>query len=87
MAASNRESDTYTLEDEGELTGRLIAKFTFKKTEQPVTSWVEMFQKVIQILYAEDKSIITKLAMSEEENIAFHFNTNPDAFTKSLEIL
>lgn len=65
-----KQLDTYTLEDEGELTGRLIAKFTFKKTEQPVTSWVEMFQKVIQILYAENKSIITKLAMSEEENIS-----------------
>ena len=61
-------------------------KFTFKNTEQPVTSWVEMFQKVIQILYAEDKAIITKLAMSEEENIALHFNTNPDVFTKSVEI-
>ena len=51
-----------------------------------MTSWVEMFQKVIQILYAEDKAIITKLAMSEEENIALHFNTNQDAFTKSIEI-
>lgn len=84
--SEEKQLDTYTLEDEGELTGRLIAKFTFKNTEQPVTSWVEMFQKVIQILYAEDKAIITKLAMSEEENIALHFNTNPDAFTKSLEI-
>ena len=81
-----KQLDTYTLEDEGALTGRLIAKFTFKNTEQPVTSWVEMFQKVIQILYAENKAIITKLAMSEEENIALHFNTNPDTFTKSLEI-
>ena len=75
-----------TTDHEGELTGRLIAKFTFKNTEQPVTSWVEMFQKVIQILYAEDKAIITKLAMSEEENIDLHFNTNQDAFTKSAEI-
>ena len=81
-----KQLDTYTLEDEGELTGRLIAKFTFKNTEQPVTSWVEMFQKVIQILYSEDKTIITKLAMSEEENIALYFNTNPDAITKWLEI-
>ena len=56
-----KQLDTYTLEDEGELTGRLIAKFTFKNTRQPVTSWVEMFRKVIQILYAEDKAIITKL--------------------------
>lgn len=81
-----KQLDTYTLEDEGELTGRLIAKFTFKNTEQPVTSWVEMFQKVIQILYEEDKSIITKLAMSEEDNIALHFNTNSDVFVKSSEI-
>jgi hypothetical protein len=81
-----KQLDTYTLEDECELTGRLIAKFTFKNTEQPVTSWVEMFQKVIRILYAEDKSIITKLAMSEEDNIALHFNTSEDAFTKSSEI-
>lgn len=78
--------DSYTLEDEAELTGRLIARFTFKHTEQPVASWVEMFQKVIQILYTEDKAVITKLALSEEDNIALHFSTKPDAFTKSVEI-
>lgn len=81
-----KQLDSYTLEDEAELTGRLIARFTFKNTEQPVTSWVEMFQKVIQILYAEDKTIITKLAMSDEDNIALHFNTTPDAFSKCVEI-
>lgn len=81
-----KQLDTYTLEDEDELTGRLIAKFTFKNTEQPVSTWVEMFQKVIQILYIEDKSVITKLALSEEDNIALHFSTNKDAFTKSMEI-
>lgn len=84
---AEKQLDTYTLEDGGELTGRLIAKFAFKNTEQPVTSWVEMFQKIIQILYAEDKSIITKLAISKEDNIALHFNINPDAFSsKSLEL-
>ena len=61
-----KQMDSYTLDDDAELTGRLIARFTFKHTEQPVASWVEMFQKVIQILYAEDKAIITKLALSEE---------------------
>lgn len=81
-----KQLDSYTLEDEGELTGRLIAKFAFQKTEQPVASWVEMFQKVIRILYEEDKSIITKLAMSEDDNIAFHFSTNEDAFTKAVEV-
>lgn len=81
-----KQLDTYTLDDEDVLTGRLIAKFSFKNTEQPVASWVEMFQKVIQILYAEDKTIITKLAMSEEENVALHFSTKPDTFTKAQEI-
>lgn len=81
-----KQLDTCTLEDDSEVTGRLIVRFTFQNTEQPAASWVEMFQKVIQILYAEDKTIIMKLAMSEEENLALHFSTNPDAFTKSLEI-
>ena len=81
-----KQMDSYTLDDDAELTGRLIARFTFKHTEQPVASWVEMFQKVTQILYAEDKAIITKLALSEEDNIALHFSTKPDTFTKSVEI-
>lgn len=81
-----KQMDSCTLEDESELTGRLIARFAFKNTEQPVTSWVEMFQKVIQILYEEDKTIITKLAVSEQDNIALHFGTGPDAFAKSLEV-
>ena len=83
---AEKQLDTYTLEDEDELTGRQITKFTFKNTEQPVSSWVEMFQKVIRILFAEDKSVITKLALADEENIALYFSTNKDAFTKSLEI-
>lgn len=81
-----KQMDSCTLEDEAELTGRLIARFTFKNTEQPVSSWVEMYQKVIQILYNEDQTILTKLALSDEDNIALHFNTTPDAFNKSVEI-
>lgn len=84
---AEKELDSYTLDDEaGDLTGRLIAKFSFRNTEQPVSSWVEMFQKVIQILYAEDKTIITKLAISDDENLAVHFSMNANNFTKCLEI-
>lgn len=60
------------------MTGRLIAKFTYKNTEQPVKSWVEMYVNVLQILYAEDKSIITKLAYSEEDGLAAHFSATPE---------
>lgn len=82
-----RQMDSYSLEDDAELTGRQIARFAFKHTEQPVESWVEMYQKVIQILYAEDKAIITRLAFdSDDTSVAFHFSTRPDAFTKGVEV-
>ncbi len=83
---AEKELDSYTLEDDAELTGRQIIKFSFKGTEQPVSTWVEMFQKVIQILYDEDKSIITKLAVSDDDGVAVHFTANPDLFQKSVEI-
>lgn len=81
-----KQLDSYTLDDDADLSGRLIARFRYKNTEQPVTSWVEMFQKVLQILYAEDKNIITKLAVSKEDNIAFHFSMNETDFLKSTMI-
>ncbi len=81
-----KQLDTYTLDDDMNLSGRQIARFSYKNTEQPVTSWVEMFQKVLQILYAEDKSIITKLAASADDNVAVHFRMNNADITKSVEI-
>lgn len=83
---AQKQLDSYTLEDEAELTGRQIARFSFKNAEQPVTSWVEMYLKVIQGLYAEDKTVITKLALSSDNDIAYHFSTDSGAFTKSMEI-
>lgn len=81
-----KQMDSYTLEDEDALTGRLIARFAFKNTEQPVTSWVDMYQKVIEILYAEDRTIIEKLAAFDEDSVAYHFSTNSNAFTKSVTV-
>ncbi len=81
-----KQMDSYTLEDETELTGRQIAKFTFKGSEQPVKSWIEMFHLVLQILYEEDKTIITRLAVSDDDGLAQHFTTNPDEFSSSYEL-
>ncbi len=84
---AEKQMDSFTLDDEASLmSGRLIARFSYKNTEQPVTSWVEMYQKVLQILVAEDKSIITKLAVSNDEGIALHFSLTQKNFSKSVEI-
>ncbi len=83
---AQKQMDSYTLDDDTSLSGRYIVRFSYKNIEQPVSSWVEMFQKVLQILYAEDKSVITKLAVSAEDNVAQHFTMNASDFTKSVEI-
>jgi len=67
-----KQMDTYTLEDDEIPSGRTISRFSYKKLDQPVASWVEMFQKVLQILHAEDKSVLARLRASSDENIAYH---------------
>lgn len=81
-----KQMDSYTLDDDTSLSGRLIARFSYNNTEQPVSSWVEMFQKVLQILYAEDKSLITKLAVSKDDSLAQHFTMDEADFKKTVEI-
>lgn len=82
-----KQMDSYTLEDDASaMTGRQIARFRYKNTEQPVTSWADACQKILQILFAEDKTILTNLAMSTEDGLAFHFSTNPAAYNKCVEI-
>lgn len=81
-----KQMDSYTLDDDVSLSGRLIARFSYNNTEQPVSSWVEMFQKVLQILYAEDKSLITKLAVSKDDSSAQHFTMDEADFKKTVEI-
>lgn len=81
-----KQLDSCTLDDDISLNGRLIANFSYKNMEQPVTSWVEMFQKVLRLLYAEDKSIITKLAASKEDSVSTYFSMDGAAFNKSAEI-
>lgn len=84
---AEKQLDSYTLDDDAEtFSGRLIAKFSYKNTEQPVGSWAEMYEKVLRILYAEDMSIIENLAGSSEEGVPYHFSTNKNAFIKSAEV-
>ena len=82
-----KQLDSYTLDDEASfLSGRQIAKFVYKGTEQPVVSWVEMYTKVLRALYLEDKTIITKIALSTDDDLSIHFSTNKRIFKKCDEI-
>ena len=73
-----KQLDSCTLDDDVNLSGRLIARFTFKNTEQPVTSWIDMFERVVRILHAEDQSVLSKLAYANAEDVdlAAYVSTN-----------
>lgn len=83
-----KELDSYTLDDDYSLlTGRLLSRFSYKNTEYPVKSWVEMYQMVLKILYEEDPSIISKLASSKDDSTAMQFSLNNNGeYSKSVEI-
>ena len=62
---AEKEFDSCTLDDENaELTGRDMAKYSYQNVEQPVTSWADMFEHVVKFLHQKDKSILSGLAYS-----------------------
>lgn len=84
---AEKQMDTFILEDDINLTGRSIAKFSYKSMEQPVTSWVEMYESMMKILHSEDKSILSKLAHIKNDNdISVHVSTNKSDLRGYIEI-
>lgn len=67
---AEKEFDSCTLDDENaELTGRDIAKYSYQNVEQPVTSWADMFEHIVKFLHQKDKSILSGLAYSSSSGI------------------
>ena len=82
-----KQMNIYSLEDETDLTGRNIVKFTLKNNEENVSSWAEMYQKVLQILHQEDKAVLTKLAKSSNrDDLSVHVSFRKEDFPSSVEI-
>ncbi len=64
-----KEFDSCTLDDEDvDLTGREIDRFSFMNLEQSVSSWTDMFERVLTFLHQEDRSVLTNLAYGGGEN-------------------
>lgn len=83
-----KELDAVSLDDDIDLSGKKIAKFSYKNSEQPVESWKDMFEEVVKILHAEDRSVLMKLAVSSENDIdiANNVSHNKNDLRGSIEI-
>ena len=84
---AEKQLDSCSLDDDADLINKNIVKFSFKNTEYPVTSWVEMYVQVLKILYSEDESIIIKLACDDEDDMLHNYISNSsNSFKNPIEI-
>ena len=86
--AAEKHMDSYTLDEDVDLSGRLIVRFGFRNTDQPVVSWVEMFEQVLKILHTEDASVLSKLAdmQGSEGEASAYVSRNPGDLRGALKI-
>lgn len=73
---AEKQAESYSLDDDVPLSGRVIVRFGYKNAEQPVESWIEMFERVLKILHAEDKSVLTRLAYETDTSVELAQNVS-----------
>ena len=85
---AEKEFDSCTLDDENaELTGRDIVKYSYQNVEQPVTSWADMFEHVLKFLHQKDKSVLSRLAYSNSgTDLSNYVNSTEEGLRSALKI-
>lgn len=86
---AEKEFESCTLDDEDyDLTGRDIIKYSYQNVEQPVTSWADMLEHVLKFLHAKDKSVLSTLVYSKnsDTDLAAYVNSDPDKLRSAIKI-
>lgn len=83
-----REFDSCTLDDEDvDLTGRDLAKFSYRNSEQPASSWVDMFERIVKSLHQRDTSVLMRLAYcTDDTDLAGYVSPKADRLRSALLI-
>ena len=86
---AEKEFDSCTLDDENvDLTGRDIVKYSYQNIEQPVTSWADMLEHVIKYLHQRDKSVLSGLAYSQSSttDLITYISTDPEKLRSAIKV-
>ena len=85
---TEKEKNTVTLDDDVSFRGLQISGFVFKGVEQPVLSWIDMFDAVIRQLHSADKSVLAKLAAvnDPEVKLSQYFTTDGAGLREATEL-
>ena len=84
-----KEYDSCTLDDEDiELTGRELVKFSYKNAEMPVTTWSDMIISMVEQLHQQDKSVLTEIAygFNKDAELSKYFSNNPSKLRNPVQI-
>ncbi len=84
-----KEFDSCTLDDENtDLTGRDIVKYSYLNSEQPVSSWADMLEHVVKYLHQKDKSVLSSLVYSQSSttDLTIYVNTDPDKLRSPFKV-
>ena len=86
---AEKEYDSCTLDDENyDLTGRDIVKYSYQNIEQPVASWADMMEHVVKFLHQKDKSVLTSIAYNESSStdLAHYVSTSEKSLRSAMKI-
>jgi len=85
---AEKQLDSYTLDDDVDLSGREIIRFAYLNTEQPVSSWIIMMEEMLKILHTEDKSVLSILAHTHDDgnDLNAYVSDNPADLRGALQI-
>ena len=86
---AEKEYDSCTLDDENsDLTGRDIIKYSYQNLEQPVTSWADMLERVVKFLHLKDKSVLSGLAYSQSSatDLSSYISTDPKTLRSAIKV-
>ncbi len=86
---AEKEFDTCTLDDENiDLTGRDIAKYSYQNLEQPVSSWADMFEHIVKFLHQKDGSVLSGLAYNSDygSSLANYVSSTSEGLRNALKV-
>ena len=86
---AKKEFDSCTLDDENvDLTGRDIVKYSYLNMEQPVTSWADMLEHMVKYLHQRDKSVLSNLVYRQSANadLASYICTKTDKLRNAFKV-
>ena len=87
FAPAEKLDESIALDDDTELKGLDISKYSFRGVEQSVGSWADMYQQVLIALHNDNKSILRKLAYSSKQEPPYtSFTASPNYFNSCRKI-